>query len=74
MDKARKRAKVGDFCVACGACIVECPRNAISIPRGIKANIDLEACVGCGKCCRICPASTIEIITLGVEYAKKAMV
>lgn len=48
-------------CVACGACIKECPRNAIDIWKGCYARINLERCIGCGKCASICPAGSIEI-------------
>ncbi len=48
-------------CVACGCCIKVCPRNAISAPDGIYANIDENLCVGCGKCAQECPASIITL-------------
>jgi len=50
-----------DDCVACGCCMKICPRNAISIPKGICAEIDSELCVGCGKCAKECPASIITL-------------
>ena len=68
MFKVKKRAVVGEFCVACGSCLKECPLQAISLSTGVKAEIDSQKCVGCGKCSKICPASTIEIITLEIEY------
>ncbi len=49
-------------CVACGCCIKVCPRNAISIPKGIHASIDKELCVGCGKCAKECPANIILLV------------
>lgn len=48
-------------CVACGACTMQCPRNAVTIYKGCFASIDREKCVGCGKCSMICPANCIEI-------------
>ncbi|MGN1156508.1 MAG: 4Fe-4S binding protein [Agathobacter sp.] len=54
VDKAR--------CVACGACVKECPRNAITIWKGCYANSDENICVGCGKCAFICPAGSIEVL------------
>lgn len=48
-------------CVACGCCVKVCPRNAISIPKGIHAEIDQELCVGCGACAIECPASIIHL-------------
>lgn len=68
MAKAKRRALVGNFCVACGTCIAECPLKAISISTGVKIEIDADKCVGCGKCSKVCPASTIEIVTVEVEY------
>lgn len=48
-----------EVCVACGACVKECPRNAIAIWRGCYAVVDKELCVGCGKCAQTCPAGCI---------------
>lgn len=48
-------------CVACGSCLSQCPRNAITIWKGIYATINTSLCVGCGICVKICPASSIEI-------------
>ncbi len=53
-------------CVACGCCMKVCPRGAITIPKGICAEINKEQCVGCGICAKECPAS---IITLEVADA-----
>ena len=49
-------------CVACGACLKECPRGAISIHKGCYAAVDNENCVGCGKCAKICPANAISVV------------
>ena len=51
-------------CVACGACVKECPRGALTIWKGCFAKVDTELCVGCGKCANICPAGSIEIKSL----------
>lgn len=48
-------------CVACGCCIKVCPRGAISVPKGIYAEIDKSLCIGCGKCAKECPASIITM-------------
>lgn len=57
----RKAVVNSKDCVACGCCIKVCPRNAISIPKGISAKINRDLCVGCGKCAKECPASIIEL-------------
>lgn len=61
MKKMSKKQAVVDpkYCVACGVCMRNCPVKAITIPRGIQAEINLDKCVGCSKCSKICPASTI---------------
>lgn len=62
MTMAKRKAVVSiQDCVACGCCIKVCPRNAISIPDGIYANIHQDLCVGCGKCAKECPASIITL-------------
>lgn len=48
-------------CVACGCCIKVCPRGAISVPKGIYAEIDKSLCIGCGKCMKECLASIITM-------------
>ncbi|MGG5460526.1 4Fe-4S binding protein [Clostridium sp. B9] len=58
----KKKAFVDtSLCVACGACTKVCPLSAITINKGIHAEIDLNKCVGCSKCAGECPASIIEI-------------
>ncbi len=64
---AKRKARVDiNRCVACGCCIKVCPRQAITIPKGIFAVIDEALCVGCGKCAKECPASVI-----GVEVSEQ---
>lgn len=59
--KKRKAIVSTKECVACGCCMKVCPRNAITIPKGICAEINSELCVGCGKCAKECPASVIHL-------------
>jgi len=49
------------ICVACGACMKACPRNAISIYRGCYAVVEASKCVGCSLCAKTCPAGCIEV-------------
>ena len=54
-------------CVACGACIKECPKKLITIKKGCYASLDIKSCIGCGKCSRICPANAIAVVMREVE-------
>lgn len=57
----RKATVKTEECVACGCCVKVCPKNAISILKGMFSVIDHELCIGCGKCAKECPASIITI-------------
>ncbi len=50
--------KISDECVACGACISECPVDAIS--EGDVFSIDADTCIDCGACVDACPTSAIS--------------
>ena len=58
-----KKLAVADknICVACGACMKACPREAIKIHRGCYAIVDEAKCVGCGLCGNACPAGCIIV-------------
>ena len=49
--------KITDACKACGACIAECPVEAIS--EGAIYTIDADLCVDCGSCASVCPNDAI---------------
>ena len=59
--KRRKAHVAKEQCVACGCCAKACPLGAVTVYRGLYAQVDAGRCVGCGKCAAVCPA---EIITL----------
>ncbi|MGI6256130.1 MAG: 4Fe-4S binding protein [Acutalibacter sp.] len=64
MEPVKKRRKAvvdRTACVACGSCVKVCPLQAISIFKGVTAQVNQERCVGCGKCVRECPASVIQL-------------
>jgi ferredoxin len=50
-----------DICVACGACVKVCPKDAISIFKGCYAKVDTGKCIGCGNCSKECPAGCIVV-------------
>ncbi len=41
-------------CVGCGACITECPTQAIQMQPGWFSMVDENKCIGCGKCIDLC--------------------
>ena len=45
---------INDDCIACGACVADCPTDAISENDG-KYIIDPEKCIDCGACNGTCP-------------------
>ncbi len=50
--------KIGDSCIACGACASTCPVGAIS--EGDIYVIDPEKCIECGLCESTCPVGAIS--------------
>jgi ferredoxin len=48
-----------DTCIACGACIPECPVGAISEGDGFSV-IDPSMCTECGTCAVVCPVEAIH--------------
>jgi NAD-dependent dihydropyrimidine dehydrogenase PreA subunit len=49
---------ITESCVACGACITECPVEAIKEGDPIYT-IDAETCIDCGACADSCPNEAI---------------
>ena len=47
---------IDDSCIACGACIAECPVDAIA--EGDTYTIDADACIDCGACVSACPVDS----------------
>lgn len=51
---------VSEKCVACGACIENCPVEAIKYVDK-KAKINPKICIGCASCIAICPIGAIDV-------------
>ena len=49
---------ISDECIACGACIPECPVDAIS--EGDIYVINPTLCTDCGACVDVCPTEAIS--------------
>ncbi|MDR0356793.1 MAG: 4Fe-4S binding protein [Clostridiales Family XIII bacterium] len=44
---------INESCIACGACMSECPVDAIK--EGTPYVIDAGVCIDCGACASACP-------------------
>jgi ferredoxin len=62
IGKKGKKLQVMDICKACGACIENCPNEALSIKDG-RASADPELCILCGYCVSHCPQFALRVIT-----------
>ncbi|MCL2844912.1 MAG: 4Fe-4S binding protein [Chitinivibrionia bacterium] len=51
--------KITEDCLACGACVPECPTNAI-VESGSTYVINADDCTDCGVCVDSCPADAIK--------------
>ncbi len=59
MTEVEKMAYViTEDCIACGACVPECPTDAIS--EGDIYIIDPDACIDCGACNDVCPTDACQ--------------
>lgn len=50
-----------DRCVGCGACITQCPTQALEQRGGKAALVWPERCIYCADCETLCPHNAIEI-------------
>jgi formate hydrogenlyase subunit 6/NADH:ubiquinone oxidoreductase subunit I len=51
--------EINSDCIMCGACVGECPTEAIS-EGADKYEIDADTCIDCGACADICPVEAIN--------------
>jgi ferredoxin len=64
-EKHPMSMKVNEECIACGACVPECPSESISEGDGILYVINQETCVECvghhdsPQCVTVCPVECI---------------
>ncbi|GAB6174725.1 electron transfer flavoprotein subunit alpha [Paradesulfitobacterium aromaticivorans] len=47
-------------CIGCGACVVECPVEALDLVDGL-AVVDPNKCTNCGSCVTVCPANALSL-------------
>ena len=47
-------------CSGCGACVDECPTDAIEM-KDDKAVVNEDECVDCGACVDVCPCEAISL-------------
>jgi len=51
--------KISSDCISCGACIGECPSDAISAGDS-QYEINADVCIDCGVCAGSCPVDAIS--------------
>ncbi len=51
--------KINDDCISCGACVPECPVDAI-FEGTSRFDIDPDLCIDCGACAGVCPVEAIK--------------
>jgi hydrogenase-4 component H len=57
---------IAEQCIACAACVVACPPNALSMHTDTAAgsrtwSLNLGRCIFCGRCEEVCPTQAISL-------------
>jgi len=65
-DFRGKPEHTAEQCIACGACTIACPANALAMETDIAArtrtwSISYGRCVFCGRCEEVCPTQAIKL-------------
>lgn len=47
-------------CIGCGACVVECPVEALDLVDGV-AVVDPSKCINTGSCVKVCPTNALSL-------------
>ncbi len=50
-----------DVCIACGKCAKVCPKQAITVKKGGKAEVDPNKCIGCCECVTVCEPKAVGL-------------
>ncbi len=51
----------GENCAGCGACLLVCPHEVLTMHNGRAEIKDRDACMECGACARNCPTEAITV-------------
>lgn len=51
---------IGPGCIGCGACVVECPEEALELVDGV-VQVDAGKCTECGACVDVCPSDVLSL-------------
>ncbi len=57
-----------DACIGCGACVKDCPHNAIKL-EDKRAVMSADSCMECGHCVAICPKNAVSMAGYNMEEA-----
>ncbi|MEW6660830.1 MAG: 4Fe-4S dicluster domain-containing protein [Bacillota bacterium] len=51
---------VGEKCMNCATCVLECRDAAIEVFDNLHYAIDLNKCIRCARCFNACPVAAVE--------------